>query len=177
MQTILVALILSAAPAPQFVPIPQFVPVPKFSVVEVPATVEVAEPEPAMVWGIVAWRPGPCPTCPSTPEYGWIEAELTVDQAARKLERWRELPADEVKRLEAIVNAPALKKALRQEWSLGTCGMICTAHGSRAYTVYDDGSVEPSTGTPEATGTPTGGSGWYPGKIIGKVIGKVIRGR
>ena len=73
--------------------------------VEVPVTAEVAPPSPAQ------------------------EKVPTVDEAAKQLRRWRELPKDQVKRLEKIVDAPAVAKALAGHYGPGSCGMLgCAVH-------------------------------------------------
>jgi len=162
-------------PEPQFIPVPQFVPIPAFNS-PCPGGVCPVEVAPAKrterTWGITGWTQGRCPSCPATPQYGWIESEVeTVAEAASKLQGWRALPDDEVKRLAEIVDAPAVAKAIRQEYDIASCGMVCTAHGSRLYDVFEDGSVALAKEQGESGGYSSGG-GWYPGKWIGKIGGR-----
>src|SRR4030042_2539034 len=50
----------------------------------------------------------------------FVEVQEGMDEAARKLQDWRRLPEAEVKRLSALVNEPAVRKAIRPEDSIGT---------------------------------------------------------
>jgi hypothetical protein len=75
--------------------------------------------------------------CQNVPVY-----EESVDQAAAKLQGWRDLPEQEAKRLSAIVDGPAIAKALRQEYDIASCGMVCASHGSKLYDVFEDGTVQ-----------------------------------
>jgi hypothetical protein len=86
----------------------------------------------------------------------FAEVEPDIDAAAKRLENWKQLPADEVKRLAGIVDAPAVRKALRQEYSVGTCGMAIGCHGSILLDVFEDGTKEPAAEQP-AGNTPSGG--------------------
>ena len=113
--------------------------------VQAEAIVVPATEKPAgRTWGIIGSRPGACPNCPRIPVYGWIETKPTeaeIDKAASRLAQGG-LSREEEKKLAAVIDAPVLKKAIRQELGLGSCGMVCTAHGSKLYNVYEDGSVE-----------------------------------
>lgn len=122
-------------------------------VIEIPITAEVRREPIKKVWGIVAMRPGPCPTCPPVPEYGWIEREAkpTLDEAALELSSGKKLSAERIKILSDIIDAPARAK----HWSPGTCGMLgCKTHPGRE--VYDD--EEPQAET-DAKTVPWGNEG------------------
>lgn len=66
----------------------------------------------------------------------------TIAEATEKLKDWRNLPKEEEKRLAKIVDKPSLDKAIRQEFSTGSCGMACMAGGSQLFDVFPDGTVK-----------------------------------
>jgi len=157
--TLLSLLCLVCAPEPQFIPVPQFIPIPKFEatirdsriVAPCPGGVCPVEVAPTKrterTWGITGYTQR-CTSCPMVPQYGWVEKEVEVEsihEAAQKLQGWRDLAPEETKRLSDIVDAPARAKAVKQEWSLATCQMLCVQHGSVLYDVHEDGAREPAT--------------------------------
>ena len=85
--------------------------------------------------------------------------EENVDLAAVKLQGWRNLPEDEAKRLADIVDAPAVAKAIRQEFDIATCGMVCKSHGSKLYDVFEDGTVEVAKEQPASVESQSGRGG------------------
>jgi hypothetical protein len=156
MRVALLSLLCAAAfaPEPQFVPVPQFVPIPRFAdsptaVVGSTEGAPTAFPlapradEPAMPpipqeRKVLRYERQCGPNgCETVPVY-----EESVDQAASQLQNWRALPEAEAKRLSAIVDGPAIAKALRQEYDIASCGMVCASHGSKLYDVFEDGTVK-----------------------------------
>lgn len=107
----------------------------------------IAPPSPALQLPlkILRWErqcgPNGCQLVPVYSEDS-SQSDEVVTQAARKLERWRDLPPEEAKRLAAIVDAPAMAKAIRQEYDIASCGMVCASHGSKLYDVFEDGTVQ-----------------------------------
>jgi len=77
--------------------------------------------------------------------------EESVDQAAAKLQDWRDLPEVEAQRLAAIVDAPEVRKARAGHWDAGTCAMLCTIPSHGTHWTWDDpiddGTPEPAWGS------------------------------
>lgn len=165
MRTALLNLLCAAAfsPEPQFVPLPQFVPIPKF--VETP-TAEASKEGGQAVYPIAPRADEPAPVkdasrilrwerqcvngvCRNVPIY-----EESVDQAAAKLQGWRDLPESETRRLAAIVDGPEIKKARAGHWDAGTCAMLCTIPSHGTHWIWDDpvddGTPEPAWGSWES---------------------------
>jgi len=122
--------------------------------VEFPVTPQADEPAAEMVVAPAAKEPpkilrwerrcgeGGCKLVPIYADDG-----LTIDQAAARLAKGGLTP-EEDRRLSAIVDGPAIAKALRQEWSVGTCQMLCARHGSILYDIHEDGTRTPAVEQP-----------------------------
>lgn len=89
--------------------------------------------------------------CQQTPIYKTITEivePISFDQAVDILSKGN-LSFEDSKRLQKIIDSKYVKeieekhkKAIKQEWSMATCGMYCSSHGSKLYNVYEDGTVE-----------------------------------
>lgn len=137
-------------------------------IVEIPAEVQVVDHNSASVIDnagsassvrdkprIVRWeRQCVNGVCRDVPVYEEAAEEI-VAEAASKLRGWRGLPADEVKRLSEVVDAPARAKARAGHWDSGSCAMLCTIPSHGTHWTWDDpqddGTPEPAWGSWEQT--------------------------
>jgi len=99
--------------------------------------------------------------CEMVPVY-----EESVDQAAAKLQGWRDLPPAEAKRLADIVDEPERKKARAGHWDAGTCKMLCAIPSHGTHWTWDDPVDD---GTPEPTWGSWGSKmQWQPVGLFGR---------